>query len=387
MIVWDVDGASARRDARGPRRAGHGLGDHRFDPVLERPGRQGPRLGSRRRPSPRARVLGRAGQPGGPALRPEPRRPRPRDRTARRDRGADRRPNAAGALALCAWSPRARSAAWGMSRAAGCSSSAATTASSRSSTRGAARSPSACPATAARSTRPASAPTDGSWPRPAPSGSCSMRCRRDDPSGRPFAGSSADHGRVAQPRRPHAGHHATTVLGCRDPRRAHAPAAARPVRSPRPCGTTRASRPTGASSWAEAGRAGRSCGRPRRGSPSVAGSPATPAAWNGSRSAPTAAPSPPAARTAPSGSGTCAGSNRSPPRCPACRTGRSSRSSRPTVRTCSRSTAKAGGRTAGTCARPLGRSTRVRSPAARSRGRVAGRAARARLRARLHALT
>ena len=47
----------------------------------------------------------------------------------------------------------------------------------------------------------------------------------------------------------------------RDPRRAGRSGAARRCPGPRPCATSRASRPTGASSWAPAGRAGRSCGR------------------------------------------------------------------------------------------------------------------------------
>ena len=63
-----------RRDARGPCRADHRAGDHprQRDAVHERPGQQGHHLGSRRRPPPRPPVHGRAGQPGGPALRPAP---------------------------------------------------------------------------------------------------------------------------------------------------------------------------------------------------------------------------------------------------------------------------------------------------------------------------
>ena len=89
--------------------------------------------------------------------------------------------------------------------------------------------------------------------------------------------------------------------GRRDRRRGPRSGAARRCRGPRRCGTSRASRPTGASSWAGAGRAGRGCGPRGPGATTAesrpaAGSPGTPDAWSGSRSAPTGTRSPPAAR-------------------------------------------------------------------------------------------
>ena len=128
-----------RRDAGGPRRPDHRTGDQPRQPdaLHHRPRRQGPRLGSRRRPPPRSPVRPRTGQPGGDApLRAEPRRPRPRGRTRRRHGQPDRRPDAAGDLrpsAVVADGP----ADPGMGYVPGgrCSSSAATTGSSPWSTR------------------------------------------------------------------------------------------------------------------------------------------------------------------------------------------------------------------------------------------------------------
>ena len=74
MIVWDVERASAGETLEGHAGPGHRAGVHRRcrDPVLERAGRQGRRLGSRRRPPPRPPVRDRPGQPGRPALRLSP---------------------------------------------------------------------------------------------------------------------------------------------------------------------------------------------------------------------------------------------------------------------------------------------------------------------------
>ena len=101
----------------------------------------------------------------------------------------------------------------------------------------------------------------------------------------------------------------------------------------------------------------------------------------------TAARSPPAAPTAPSACSTCAPGSRSARRCPACPNRPvSPRSSRPTAPTCSPSPTP-GAPTAGTCGRPRGRATPARRRAHPHPDRVEGRAARAPLRARLHALT
>ena len=365
MIVWDVERRERRRDARGPRRArSPGWRSAGSTLYTQRPATA--RSSSGTSPAPAASAARSRSAPDNPespryALSPDGRDLAIGQR--RRDRRADRRPHPAEALALPGGPRRAGPRHGVRAPAASCSSSAATTASSRWSTRGAAGSSSACPASAARSTRPASAPTDGSWPRAASTGSCSTRCRRDDPVGRPYIGSTADHGRVAQPRRPHAGRHATPRTAASRSATCPRSGSARRCPTPRRCGTTRASRPTGASSWARAGRAGRSCGPPRRGSPSAAGSPGTPAAWNGSRSAPTAdtlATGGPDGNDPPVGPAHAAAARRSAAR-PA-EPHRSSRSSRPTARTCSRSTATAGAPTAGTCARPRGRGTPARSP-------------------------
>ena len=118
----------------------------------------------------------------------------------------------------------------------------------------------------------------------------------------------------------------------RDPRRAHAAAPRDAARLRDRVGLRALHARRALSHGRELEGLGAGCGRPRPRSPSAAGSPGTPGASSGRRSAPTAARWPPAARTARSASGTCARSSRSAPRCRGCRTGSSSRSSPPTAR-------------------------------------------------------
>ena len=111
------------RDARRPRRRCHRTRDQprRRDALHRRPGRHGPDLGPRRRPPPRppvrratAQRRRRAESPSvlrpleqRPRLCPAPRRRGPRRRATRRDRLADRRRDAEGALAVPRGSERA----------------------------------------------------------------------------------------------------------------------------------------------------------------------------------------------------------------------------------------------------------------------------------------
>ena len=166
---------------------------------------------------------------------------------------------------------RARSAAWGTCRAAGCSSSAATTASSPWSTRDRGTIVKRLPGPPARPARPGL--------------HAQLQRRRtphghgDDPhdgivrlwalpSGRPV-GRPLRYPRVAlqlaltavgdvslSPDGRTLAVTAPANRGRRDPRRSHAAAPRVAARKPRRCGTSRASHPTGASSWAAAARAG-----------------------------------------------------------------------------------------------------------------------------------
>ena len=188
------------------------------------------------------------------ALRPEPGRPRPRDRRHRRDDHDHRRAHAADPLERPAWSPRAGARNGIRAR--------------RQAARGRGRrrlpgpgrpeptgSSSACPASATPSTRPPSAPTAGSWRRAVTTGSCSFALPSGRPVGRPYIRSTpirdvslSPDGRTLAVARPEDGaSRSATCPRC---------SSGRGWPTPRRCGTTRASRRTGASSWVRAGRAG-----------------------------------------------------------------------------------------------------------------------------------
>ena len=157
--------------------------------------------------------------------------------------------------------------------------------------------------------------------------------RSGRPVGRPRRYSpSLVPGAVAQPRRTDPGRRGRR--GHRDRRRRHvAPPRDPPRDRDRP--VAHASRQTAASSSAAAPRAGRDCGPPTPGGPPPASWPATPESRPGGPSAPTVACWRPAAPTAPPACSTWPPSGPSVRRCPALRTARSRRCSRPTARTCS----------------------------------------------------
>ena len=223
---------------------------------------------------------------------------------------------------------------------------------------------SACPASATPSTRPPSAPTAGSWRRAATTGSCSTRCRRDGPSAvrtsaRPRSGTCRSAPTAARWRstRPE-------DRGRRDPRRAHAAAPDEAGRlrddmGPRALHAGRALHHgcelegLGAAVVHRDLQAGRTqVRRARRARRLGVDEPGRRHARDRQlgRNGP------------PVGSADAAADRGSAAR-PAEPHGRF-RSSRPTARTCSRSTASAS--TGGTCARPHGPGTPVRWPAGRS---------------------
>ena len=358
------------RDARGPRRADHRARDQPDSSTLytSAPGRQGPHLGSRRRPPPRPHVL----------------RSVERRRTPRYALSPDGRDLAIGQLdgtvaLIDARTLRARSrvprGARGpgprhgvRARRRGCSSSAATTASSPSSTRAAAGSSNACPASATRVYTP-SFSADGRLMATVsgfdrvllyalPSGR---------PLGRPLDGSAAiigdvslsPDGRTLAVTRPPAGR--------RDPRRAALRRRTTLAGSETvwdlarftPDGrflmgaswkgwaqlwSTETWKPVGRRFTGHAGRVDWASISPDGRTLATGGPDGTVRLWDLRTQQPLGAPLP--------------GLPNRP----------SSRSSRPTAPTCSPSTATAGARTGGTSARPRGPGTPVRWPAARSRG-------------------
>ena len=372
MIVWDVAAGERRRDARGPRRerSRDWRSPRRRDAVHQRARRQDHHLGSRRRPPPRPPVHGRrATTPSSRATRSAP--------TAAISR-SDR------STGPSTWSTHARSrpassfpvvpAGPGPGHGLRAARRAARRRRRRRlprPRRPAQRQDGEAPAghAAIRSTRPASAPTDGSWRRRATHRVRLYALPSGRPVGRPLA--PPRHARigdvVAQPRRAHAGGHATAGTAASRSSTCPRSGAARRCPTPRrvwdfvrftPDGRFLAGReleglgaavvdrdmePVGRRFAGHAGARRVGVDQPRRRH-----------ARHRRR------------RTARSACGTCARSSRSAPRCPACPTGRSSRSSRPTAPTCSPSTATAGAPTAGTCARPRGPATPARWPGGRS---------------------
>ena len=235
VLIWDLAG-----DRRLGRPFDIGPGASRVDPI------------GRRSSEPRA----------------EPRRPGPRRRAARRDRQPDRRPDAAHALEVPRRPDGAGRAAWRTCRAAGCSSSAATTASSPWSTRAAARSSSALRGHRGTLVRAPSFSADGRLMATATSATpcCCGRCGPVDRSAVPgayFTSSWIAGGVSLSPDGRTLAVAAELGVEIVDVAtlRLRTIAAARSES----VWLAHASRRTGASSSAAATRAGRGCGPPRRG--------------------------------------------------------------------------------------------------------------------------
>ena len=194
------------------------------------------------------------------------------------------------------------------------------------------------------------------------------------PSGRPLS-EAIRYGTdisdiVAQPGRAHDRSHAAAGRRRRDPRRALAAAARDAAGFRDAVGLPALHARRALSHGRELEGLGAGCGRPRPASRSAAGSPATPGASTGCRSAPNGRT---LATGGPDGTIRLWDLRTQQPLgapCRGCPTGSSSRSSAPDGAYLFAIYGDgAGARTAGTCGRPPGPATRARSPGARSPGR------------------